>query len=199
MNTKDIAIVTYPRCGSSYLYWLLSTSFGKNVLKTHIYDDDSIKKYKELYYVITVLRNPVDAISSFVTMESFYWRKDRDLNEYLEETIPQRIDDYINFYTAIDKVYNIMLDYQQINIFRGKLLNILSKETDNDIVNFNYVDLIKDSEKHYFLRSSKKTNEYNYIKNKVLEKDLSKCYEIYNQLKNKITDLSVDFISRESN
>lgn len=181
---RTIKIVTYPRTGSNYLYWLLSTSFGKNIFKSHMFDNSLLNTFIESDYIITVLRDPVDAISSFITMESFYWRNDKNLDEYLKETIPQRIEDYIYFYNTIKNHYNLFLDYKQINIFRNTLVKLVSDETNNEIVNYdNYVDLVKDNKNSYFLRTSKNNEEYNYIREKILKYDLIKCYEIYENCK----------------
>ena len=83
MKSKDIAIITYPRCGSTYLYWLLSSTFNIDINKFHLLDDESIKKIKEYKNIISVVRDPKDAISSLITMESFYWRESESLEKYL--------------------------------------------------------------------------------------------------------------------
>lgn len=184
---KTIKIVTYPRCGSSYLYWLLSTSFGKDILKTHLFDKELINTFSESDYIVTVLRDPIDAISSFITMESFYWRKDQTLEEYLEEKIPTRIFDYVDFYKTIIEIADLILDYKEINIFRNTVVKKISDDTLNKIVNYDYIDLVKDDKDHYFLRTSLKSEEYMYIKNKIIESDLSDCYNIYNKCKELVT------------
>lgn len=184
--SKNINIYTYPRCGSNYLYWLFYSSFNVNINKDHLIENIKLDNNN---YIVTVLRDPLDALTSIVTMESFYWRGKQknknnymDLDNYIFITLNKRIENYKKFFNLIPKYYNFMLHYDDINTYREDIVKHVSNETKIKIVNNNYVDLIYDNPSSYFLKSSKTSNEYEIIKEKIQNTDLSECYNIYNNL-----------------
>lgn len=191
--TKEIHIVTYPRCGSTYLFKLFSESFQKEVYKKHLYgtgkmdpecskndeyyNDIGSESFKKNNYVITVLRDPVDAIASLCSMENFY---NKNIN--IDINIKQYIDYYSYYFKDISKIIDLMLNFDDINIHKDNILEYVSNETNNKIINKNYIPEILDFSKHNFLKSSKINKNYEYIKEKIQNNDLTKCYEIYNNL-----------------
>lgn len=205
MNRK-ISIYTYPRCGSTYLYWLFYSSFNMELVKDHSIENLELEKKNGNPYVITVLRNPLDAISSLITMESFYWREKhqssfwmnnrpdkttyQNLDEYIDIKMTERVDSYKYFFDSISDYYDLMLNYEDINIQRKNIVEFVSNETNTKIINRNYVDLIYDNPSSYFLRSSKVSGEYEKIFNKVKDNDLSECIDIYNNLLSKCKKFS---------
>ena len=98
--SKKISIYTYPRCGSTYLYWLFYSSFNMELVKDHSIENLKLEKKNGNPYVITVLRNPLDAISSLITMESFYWREKHKsyfwMSNRPDKTIYKDLDEYID-------------------------------------------------------------------------------------------------------
>ena len=190
--SKEIAIITYPRCGSTYLYWLLSSRYNLDIKKFHLLSEESILNIEEYKNKISVVRDPNDAIASLITMESFYYRSEQSLDQYLAIKIPERINDYINFYnTAFDQI-DIIFKYEQINNYRDKLINFITEKTNFKVVNQNYIDIVHDNKKHFFLRTSTKSEEYQYIHDKINDYDLSQCYLVYNKCLNKAIDLSTN-------
>lgn len=183
---KNINVLTYPRCGSNYLYWLFYSSFNVNINKDHLIENIKLDNNN---YIVTVLRDPLDALTSIITMESFYWRSKQknknnyvDLDNYIFIKLNKRIENYKKFFNLIPQYYNLMLHYDDINTYRENIVKHVSNETKIKIVNNNYVDLIYDNPSSYFLKSSKTSNEYEIIKEKVYNTDLSECYNIYNNL-----------------
>jgi len=193
--SKEIHIVTYPRCGSVYLFKLFSESFKKPVYKKHLnstadidptcikndeyYNDANSESFKKNNYVITILRDPLDSISSISSMENFY---NKDIS--IDSNIKQHIDYYIFSLKEISKFADLTLNFNDINIHRYDILEYISKETNNQIIDKDYNPQIVDFPEDKFLKSSKITESYEHIKEKVRNSDLTACYEIYNKLIN---------------
>jgi hypothetical protein len=193
---KEIHLITYPRCGSTYLSKLFSESFQKQVYRKHpyatkkmdleysknddYYNDAGSESFKKNNYIITVLRNPIDSISSLCSMENFY-NKDIDIN--------LRIKQYIEYYSYcfeyILKVVDLIIDFNDINTHKYDILEYVSSKTNNEVINKNYIPEISYFPEHQFLKSAKINKNYKNIKEKVKNSDLTECYKIYNKL---ITD-----------
>ncbi len=191
--SKEIHLITYPRCGSTYLSKLLGDSFQKEIYRRHLngtkkmdpeysknndyYNDAGSKSFKENNYAITVLRNPVDSISSLCSMENFYNKNiDIDLN------IKQYTEYYIYFFKDILKIVDLMIDFNDINIHKDSILKYVGDKTNNSIINKNYSPEILDLSDHQFLKSSKINKNYECIKEKVKNNDLTECFNVYNSL-----------------
>lgn len=191
--SKEIHLITYPRCGSTYLFELFRESFQKKIYKKHFYttrkmdlensknedyyNDIGSESFKKNNYVITVLRNPVDAISSLCAMENFYNKNaDTDLN------IKQYTEYYSYCFKDILKIADLIINFNDIDIHKNNILEYVSNNTDNKIVNKNYIPEISDVLKDKFLKSSKINKNYEYIREKVNSSDLTACFNIYNKL-----------------
>lgn len=185
----SIAVVTYPRSGSTYLAWLFSFSFNKKVDKFHLDQEGELESLKNYKYSIGTVREPVESISSIVSMEALYFRNGEEFDKYTSAMIEKRIKEYINFYTLSLNNIDLLFDYETINSKRNELLYYVSSLTGNNIVNKEYVDLVKDRPKIGYLRSSKTYDHYELIKEKVLSYDLSDCFIVYNKNKMQTLDL----------
>jgi hypothetical protein len=179
--SKSIAVVTYPRSGSTYLSWLLSLSFNQKVDKFHLDKDGQLESLDSYGYTITTVRDPIDSISSIVTMESFYFRNDQDFNLYVNDAIKKRIKEYVEFYSNAIKLVDTFFDYNSINTQRHQLVEYVAEKTNSKILNRNYLDLVKDEPKNNFLRSSQKSSEYKDIRSILNYYDLSSCFDIHNE------------------
>jgi len=191
--TKEIHLITYPRSGSTYLSKLFNESFQKHIYRKHpygtkkmdlgysknddYYNDAGSESFKKNNYIITVLRNPVDSISSLCYMENFY---SEDIN--IDLKIKQYIEYYYCCFEYILKVVDLIIDFNDIDIHKNNILEYVSNETNNKIINKNYIPKILDFPEKNFLKSSKVNKDYEYIKEKVMNNDLTLCYEIYNSL-----------------
>lgn len=193
---KNIYLVTYPRCGSSYLFWLFASAFDKEtandkaeIFKSHTINDAKINYLKENNYIISVLRDPIESISSIVAMEYFYFNNNNILDKTINSIVKNKITSYEYFFNNIINFSNILLNYEDINIYRDRIIEYISNETGNKIIKKEYIDKIRDIPEYAFLKSSKTYEKYNYIKNIVLNNNLEGCYKIYNKLYNSCLDL----------
>jgi predicted DNA-binding WGR domain protein len=185
----SIAVVTYPRTGSTYLAWLFGYSFGTQIDKFHLDQDGQLESLPKYDCTITTLREPAESIASIVTMESIYFRNDQDFDSYTHKTIQSRINEYIRFYTLAQNNITLHFDYNEINTKREELVKYVSKFTNTKIVNNGYVDLVKDQPSKGFLRTSKGAEDYGKVLSMVLDYDLSQCLEIHNSCKRNVVHL----------
>lgn len=181
--SKDIAVVTYPRSGSTYLSWLLGYSFGIQVDKFHLDKEGQLDSLINYGCTITAVREPVESISSMITMESLYFRNDQDFDTYVNKKIKSRTDEYVNFYTLAKNNVDLHFDYNIINTKRKELVEHVSSFTNKKIINAGYVDLVKDQPSNSYLRTSKNSEDYEKVLEYVLRHDISKCIEVYNYCK----------------
>lgn len=187
---KTIHILTYPRCGSVYLTNLLADSFRIPVYKKHLNNTDHVNMMPSAYYanlesesfqkdnyIITILRDPVDSITSLCSMENFY-NENYDIDYHIEKNTEY----YITSFKTISKFANLIINFNDINVYKDNIVKFISDETNNKIFNKKYVSRIIDVPEDKFLKSSKITENYEYIKEKVKLTNLTECYEIYNNL-----------------
>jgi len=52
--SKEICLITYPRCGSTYLFNIFSESFKKNIFRSHLYTEAQYKHYEKNNYIVTL-------------------------------------------------------------------------------------------------------------------------------------------------
>lgn len=176
----SIAVVTYPRSGSTYLAWLLSLSLNQGIDKFHLDQPGELEKLNSYTHSVATVREPVSSITSIVTMESFYFRRGQDFNFYVSSMIDKRIKEYITFYnTAKDRI-DFLFDYNDINTKRDELVSYIAEQTGNKIINKKYVDVITDKPENNFLKTSTKSGEYILVEDLVLNHDLSDCFAAYN-------------------
>jgi hypothetical protein len=185
----SIAVVTYPRTGSTYLSWLLGYSFGKQIDKFHLDKPGQFETLPNYDCTITTIREPVESITSIVAMESMYFRNDQDFDTYTNKTIQFRIEEYVRFYTLAKNNVTLHFDYNIINSKRKELVEYVAKFTDTKIINDGYVDIVKDQPSKGFLRTSKSAQDYDKVLSYVLNHDLSKCLEIHNACKQNVVHL----------
>jgi hypothetical protein len=160
----ELVISSYPRSGSTYFaHEICSHIDGKNIKKTHKINLD-LEKTVNVY----LLRNPIDSISSAISMLK-YFKKDADLEYEIKsynESINYHIDNINNFIPF--KYSQIFLD---VNACSEYVLSIgyginPYKKTNNLKV--------KDDGSQNFLRTSKSYSKYdhewiNVFKNKDID------------------------------
>jgi len=190
---KEIHLITYPRCGSIYLSDLFSHVFQRQTYKTHFYSTNKsefdngreyynnaeTESFKKIHYIVTVLRDPIDSISSLTAMEHFY-SEIKDNN--LDFSIKQNIEYYVTFFKTIPKFADLLLNFEDIGKYKDKIIEHISNETNNIIQYNNFEPNIFDLKQRKFLKSSKTYDQYKYIREEVMNSDLSECYEIYHNL-----------------
>lgn len=185
----NLAIVTYPRSGSTYLAWLLGYSFGTQIDKFHLDKPGELESLNNYDFTLTTVREPIESITSIVTMESIYFMGDQDFDEYMDKTIRSRIKQYEDFYTIAQDKISLHFDYNEINTKRKELVDYISTITDTKLMNSGYVDLVRDQPAKGFLRTSKTAEDYDKVMELVLDYDLSKCLEIHTSCIENVVDL----------
>jgi hypothetical protein len=176
----SIAIVTYPRTGSNYLQALLSSSLGAKADRFHFYKSETMSNVSGYDCSISTVRNPIDAISSISTMESFFLKNEEDFNPYINKVIDKNIEIYLEFYKNAKEKIDILFNYEDIDTKRNELVTYLSNKTNKKIVSTDYNHVVSDNIKDKYLASSKECEEYEAVKKIVTEKNLSSCFDIYN-------------------
>ena len=198
LSSGGIHIATSPRTGSTYLWWLLHTSFGSNVYKTHILNEspeNSVSNlprryywkvgrifFKEEDYIINVLRDPIDTICSMLIQEYVYLEEDIDLEKYINDNVANRIEGYNFFHSNVPKLCDLILNYEDINLHKHEIVNHVSEATGRKIINTEYKDFIKDDKNSHFLKSAKIFDQYDFAKEQVSKGNFIASYSIYNKL-----------------
>lgn len=185
----SIAVVTYPRTGSTYLSWLFGYSFGKQIDKFHLDLPGQFESLNNYKCTITTVRDPIESITSIVAMESMYFRNNQDFDTYTNKTIELRINEYIRFYSLAKDNITLHFDYNIINSKRKELVEYVSNFTNTKIINNGYVDIVKDQPSKGFLRTSKSAQDYDKVLSYVMKHDLSNCLEIHNACKQNVVNL----------
>jgi hypothetical protein len=183
-----IALITNYRSGGTFLSYQLERCTDEEIRFIHpnIYDGE----YTYLNHnTITILRNPVDALSSVVSMqysevwgEDVYWYIDRNIDYYVKcyKYFKDNIDlfiDYDDLLTYPQETFDMICSSFNINKTKNKLL--LQEEYESwhlkNLVSWKMVS------------SKKMSNNYFNVK-KVLtdEIDLSECYALYEELMLKV-------------
>ena len=98
------------------------------------------------------MRDPIDAISSLTAMEHFY---SDNKNNNLDFYITQNKEHYILFFKTIPKFVDLVLNFEDINKNKDKVIKHISTETDNIIFYNNFEVNFSDDKERKFLKSSK--------------------------------------------
>jgi hypothetical protein len=167
---KKIEIVTIPRTGTRYLRSLMLQSFDDvQVDKSHVFEHDNGKT------VISLARNPLDAITSAASMLFYYEGWDQD-----------KLIRFVNHYSYLGKQLidgaDIMIKFEDLTNYPEKIISHLSNRLELDIVNREYSNDIFDKPWVKSLASSKKYIDYKKVKDAVLLFDLSEAEEVYQKM-----------------
>lgn len=173
---KEYSIVTAPRVGSYYLQDRILQHTGIYIKKYHNHKNNKM---------ITIVRDPVDMLTSKLAMTAFYDKNNetinhirsskentKDLEEYLDSLDRANLD--TDFYIVID--YRDLIDHPfETTKAVANILNL-------PIINEKYKEgNIKELSDKSHLITSKKVSDYEEIKSYVEQLDLSKLYDFYNK------------------
>ena len=168
-------IISYPRSGKSYLQSSLTLSFSRSFEYSHLNSLEEFDKIKNYDHVIGIVRDPLDSISSIVTMQlEFFQDIERD------ELIELRIKDYIVFYSFILKNNYHLINFNDIANNLSSVINYVSKITGYAILNPKPKDIVSDLPSKGFLKTSRKSDNYNIVRNIVKQSNLDECIKLYN-------------------
>lgn len=201
---NNILILTYPRTGQHLLRSLFYKT-NANYDWSHNVDSDKFKWksdperpfYDGSQKVITIVRDPKDAIASYIVYNIFqyddlnikniiksltYFEADRYISDYLKLTESALTKEYVMFWEYMVKITDVYIDYNSLVSNQNNVMYKLSNMFD-----FNYnpdkKDAVLDYKKH--IMSSRDHEYYNIVLESVSQFDLKKCYDIYNVCKSK--------------
>lgn len=167
-------IISYPRSGKSYLQMILILAFGKQFDFSHLNKTGQINELDNYDHLISLVRNPIDSISSIVAMELEF-----NKNLEIDYLINNRIKEYVNIYSFSLKNANTFIDFKDIVNSPIKVIKHISAVTNYPILNNDPKDFIVDRPNEKFLKSSRKTKKYKEIVLAVSNKNLDECINLY--------------------
>ena len=174
MINKDIPhLLTYPRSGSHFfmdtLYEIEKINFTKSHFLDQLFDKDNSKQKK----IITIARDPIDSISSYLALN-----KERKIRD--EFSIVQKTTDYVLMYSFLCENADYVIDFNDLitdpDSVIKKILDLLNIDK-NKYHNFATYAIPKYKN---FIPSSKEL--INYDKNILNSFNTDLCYFYYNKL-----------------
>jgi hypothetical protein len=174
-------LLTYPRSGSHYfddmLYEEEKIHFTKSHYLDQLFDKDGSKRRK----IITIARDPIDSISSYLALNEYRLESEEDTVFIIKEKITEYVLMYSFLYDHADCVidFNDLITYPKPVIKRILGLLNIDKNT------YNLFDE-SDIEKYKGFKPSSKSLS-SYDRSMLDGFDLSLCYYYYYKLlENKI-------------
>lgn len=166
-----IVLATYPRSGQHLLRENIIQRFKiDNFMWTHKIEKNLNNK------LITISRNPIDSIVSWVAMINYY-----NKDENFLKTIKHAQLEYNFFYSYILDYVNVIINYNHLNTEMEKIIQYIGRSfnltPNNNTVNLN----IKNEKENKHLVSSKQNLKYDFIYKIVENTDLSKEFVLYKE------------------
>lgn len=167
----DIFLTTYPRSGSWLFAKTLYRKTGFPINKFHWKIITSLK-------TVSIIRNPKDTLTSKIAME--VQNNNYSLNI---ENVKSVIQEYISFYSYIEKNVSIIIDYDALVKDPQKTIEVFAQRNNLKILeDETYVpDTGDDPEIGYWV-TSKKLSTYKDVERILEDADLSEAYKIYERL-----------------
>jgi hypothetical protein len=182
--SKEYSIVTLPRVGSHYLQDRIVQHTGVYIKRSHIVMNNKM---------ITIVRDPVDMITSKLAMTAFYDKDNKTINHIRNNK--ENTED-LNLYidslnkADIDKNLYIFINYEDLIKYPFDTVKTLSNIINLSITNKNYKEgMISDIKENSHLLSSKKVENYKEIRSYVESLDLSNFYQFYNKTLDKCINI----------
>jgi len=176
-------LTTYPRSGQHYLIDLIKQQLGYDLEFTHDLVISGYDKY------ISIVRNPYDCILSWVIMEVHCGPLEGSREFPMKQYMDKAILEYLLYYKYANSKVDILIDYNDLIDYPNKVIDYISNELKLIKQNNDYISTIFDRVEGRFLKTSTTSYLYNEIKAELDTRDLSKCYDLYNQAINKCIDL----------
>ena len=170
--TSEYSIVTIPRTGSHYLQDRIEQHTGVYVKRSHELQNNKM---------ITVIRDPIDFLSSYVAMDALYY-KGGSLDHFF--SYPERYC-FSNWFTDndIDIVdnFDIIVKYESLTNFPFETITKIAEKMSIEIIENRYKNNSVDRPHMNHVVSSKNIEGYDKIRQIIEEQDLSRTYEVYNK------------------
>ena len=167
---EEFIICTYPRSGSHYLKDLVRQKLGADLRKSH----DPFLDFKNK---ITIVRNPLDSVTSAMVMEH------RDPKKYTPERLDSQIELYKIFYSEIVNNFEIIINYEVLKNNPDSVIKYLSEKMNLEIMNKEYVsnlENVKNNFDKYIITCKSKPILYKISKEYFSNQDLVDCWKLYN-------------------
>jgi hypothetical protein len=201
---KEVVINSYPRTGNTFMSYALRSAYELNgvawerypiISHTHSKYLQRLKNDKN-FYQISIVRNPIDTISSFVVHFSFSDGVDLQINENLVRMSSHCSRLYLEFYSEwlINKNAT-MISFEKMKDEPNKVINLIFDEIGLNY--FKYIDpdhVLKtlresDTESNSGIwtghtpRDVESLKEYQIVKNFIISTDQYKeCLDVYNKI-----------------
>lgn len=170
-SSSEYSIVTIPRSGSNYLQDRLVQHTGIYVKKSHELQNNKM---------ITIVRDPVDFLTSFLARESIYYKE--SFNRFLSSPKEYCFADWFthNDMEIVDD-FDIIIKYESLINSPFETVKMVADKMSIEIIEDRYESTLVDQAYKKYVVSSKNIKEYDKIKKIVEQQDLTRTYEIYNK------------------
>jgi hypothetical protein len=174
-----ILLSTYPRTGQHLLHGYLLQQINVKINTTHF------AKNEKSDILITTVRNPIDTISSHVSMTLKNDKNNKIINEkVILQSCNYSLLKYIMFYKDIKNIADVFISYKKLMEDPQKTLSSLYEKLNLKPINNDIdVPIWRDGHTDGYIVSSKNLKFYNDVK--VILKDckqIKECIDIYNDL-----------------
>lgn len=170
--SSEYSIVTIPRSGSHYLQDRIEQHTGVYVKKSHELQSNKM---------ITIVRDPIDFISSYVAMDAIYY-KGGSIDDFLSSPAKYCFSDWFtqNDLDIVDD-FDIIIKYESLINSPLETVKKIAEKMSIEVTENRYKSTIVDQPFRNHVVSSKKIKDYNTIRKIVEQQDLTRTYAIYNK------------------
>ena len=170
--TSEYSIVTIPRTGSHYLQDRIEQHTGVYVKRSHELQNNKM---------ITIVRDPIDFLSSYVAMDALYF-KEGSLDNFLSSPNRYCFSDWFteNDMDIVDN-FDIIVKYESLINSPLETVKKIAEKMSIEVIENRYKNNIVDQTYRNHVVSSKNIKGYDKIRQIIEEQDLSRTYDIYNK------------------
>jgi hypothetical protein len=179
-------VATYPRSGKTFFVSTFAHNTFVKLPYTHLHEGDKEDILFDYENIVTIIRDPLESISSLITMEYTYYEDlqktyKEDIDLLIKNKINTRIKEYENFYSIILKNSDIVIDFKKLIFNTKDIIYSVANKLNLEIKTNNFQNFVKDDPSVNFLKTSKNQQIYNEINLIIKKQNLSHCYELFNQ------------------
>jgi len=131
--------------------------------------------------MITIVRDPIDLLSSYVAMDALYY-KGGSLDHFFSSPERYCFSDWFsdNDMEIVDN-FDIILKYESLINSPFETVKKIADKMSLEIIEPRYKNNVRDMPHRHHLVSSKSVNGYDKIRQIVEQQDLTRTYEIYHK------------------
>ncbi len=179
-------VATYPRSGKTFFVSTLAHNTFVKLPHTHLHEGENAELLKEYENILTIIRDPLESVSSLITMEYTYYEElqktyKEDINLFIKNKILERIKQYEDFYSIIIKEANIFIDFTKLVYQTEDVIVSVANKLDLEIRTKNFSNSVKDDPSVNFLKTSQNQKIYIDICKIIQKQDLNICYDLFNK------------------